>query len=277
MDAIKLISHRGLDIPNLNRRRVDVWLPDEYHTQPERHFPVLYMQDGQNIYKPKLSTGPGWRVVENVRALVAAGKIDPPIVVGITSTMNRMGDYMPQKAMQNEAALAYMDAQFRRMPYRMTRGMRGDLYLTWIVEKLKPLIDSTYRSLREAEHTAILGSSMGALISLYALCEYPQVFGCAGCMSTHWPIGGDYLIDWFGEHLPPPGIHKLYFDHGDQGLDEPYAEWQAKMDATVLAAGYTDGRDFLSFNFPGEGHAEQYWAGRLQIPLEFFFGIGEGE
>lgn len=271
MDDLKLDTYRGIDMPGLGRRRIDVWVPQEYSSSPNKHYPVLYMQDGQNLFKAKPRIGKGWEVPTNVQSLSQSGKIYAPIVVGITSTLNRMGDYMPQKPMQSEAALRYLEDHLRQINFGMPGGLRSDIYLRWLVEKVKPLIDEKYRTLTDPQNTVLMGSSMGGLISLYGLCEYPDVFGGAGCLSTHWPIGGDYLLEWFSENLPKPGLHKLYFDHGDQDLDQAYGPWQKKMDAIIEATGYSAGKDWLSLIFEGQGHAERFWAGRLQIPLEFFF------
>ena len=264
----QLDTYRDLTFPGLSRRRVDVWLPEGF----ESPRPVLYMHDGQNLFRSTRLIGSGWRVAETISTLAEQGLIDPPIVVGITSTLNRMGDYMPQKPMQSDEALALINSQktFQKMT---SEQFKADDYLRYLVEVVKPFMDEHYQTKSEASNTALMGSSLGGLISLYGLCEYPDVFGMAGCLSTHWPITGEFMLDYLEENLPEPGEHKLYFDRGDQGLDEAYAPWQAKVDGLLRTKGYMEGRDFQTWAFPGDSHHENDWAKRLHIPLTYFFGV----
>ena len=90
----------------------------------------------------------------------------------------------------------------------------SDHYLRFIVEELKPYVDAHYRTLPDQHNTFIMGSSMGGLISLYAMCEYPHVFGGAGCVSTHFPIGRGIALKYMQDNLPDPKTHKFYFDYG---------------------------------------------------------------
>ncbi len=265
-----LQKHQLASLPGLQERRVEVWLPPQYHQQPEARFPVLYMHDGQNLFKPKPRVYPGWQVSEKISALANANVITPPIVVGLWNTPNRLGDYLPAKPFESESGKAALKAYLRGTPWRVNHIV-SDLYLRWIVGQVKPYIDGKYRTLTGAEQTCLMGSSMGALISLYAVCEYPQVFGGAGCLSTHWPIGGDPLLEYLEEKLPSPAGHKLYFDYGTESLDAEYAPWQEKMDALALRHAYTPEQNYLSLVFPGESHHERFWAGRLHIPLSFLF------
>lgn len=265
---IKLDTYRDLTFPGLSRRRVDVWLPEGFDSPR----PVLYMHDGQNLFRSTRLIGSGWRVAETVSALATQGLIDPPIVVGITSTPNRLGDYMPQKPLQSAEGLAFINSQMTLQKMKQEQ-FKADDYLRYMIEVVKPYIDEHYQTKPGARNTALMGSSMGGLISLYALCEYPEAFGMAGCLSTHWPITGKYFLDYLEEQLPAPGKHKIYFDHGDQGLDEAYAPWQARVDALFTNKGYNEGKDFQSWSFPGDSHHENYWANRLHIPLTYFFGV----
>jgi enterochelin esterase-like enzyme len=113
---------------------------------------------------------------------------------------------------------------------------------------------------------------MGGLISAYALVEYPDVFGAAGCLSTHWPAGEGCVVDYLASHLPAPGTHKLYFDFGTQGLDAAYEPRQRRMDAALQAAGYSEGRNWITRKFPGTDHSEKSWRDRVEIPLQFLLG-----
>jgi predicted alpha/beta superfamily hydrolase len=110
---------------------------------------------------------------------------------------------------------------------------------------------------------------MGGLISLYALTEYPSVFGRAGCVSTHWPIGGSLLVDYFGNVLPRPGDHRIYFDYGTETIDADYEPYQLRMDALMQAAGYERGADWITQKFEGAEHSERAWRARVDVPLKF--------
>ena len=110
---------------------------------------------------------------------------------------------------------------------------------------------------------------MGGLISAYAICEYPEVFGGAGCVSIHWPLGDGLIVDWFARHLPKPGSHRLYFDFGTETLDAAYEPYQRRVDAIMRAAGYTEGRDWLTLKFAGAAHSEKSWRERVDLSLAF--------
>jgi hypothetical protein len=116
---------------------------------------------------------------------------------------------------------------------------------------------------------------MGGLISLYAVCEYPQVFVGAGCLSTHWPAVPGVIIDDLQRVLPPAGTHKLYFDYGTWTVDAGYAVYQGQVDRVVRAKGYTPGRDWLTLKFEGAEHGERAWRAWVHRPLEFLLGRDE--
>ena len=120
--------------------------------------------------------------------------------------------------------------------------------------------------------TLVMGSSMGGLISLYAISEYPQVFGGAGCVSTHWPIGGYELVDEMAQILPDPATHRLYFDFGTETLDSTYEPFQHRMDDRLREAGYVEGVNWVTYKFEGAEHSERSWRERVHIPLEFLLG-----
>jgi predicted alpha/beta superfamily hydrolase len=117
---------------------------------------------------------------------------------------------------------------------------------------------------------------MGGLISMYAICEYPNVFGGAACLSTHWPgtfkVEGnpipDAFFNYLSKNLPNPKSHKLYFDYGDQTLDALYPPLQKKADEVIKSKGYT-AKNWITKFFSGENHSEKAWNKRLDIPLLF--------
>ena len=261
-------------------RRVTVWLPSGYAPIGPRHA-VLYMHDGQNLFDPE--TGYGgmeWKLDETLDRLIRDRKVRPTIVVAIWNTPKRLREYVPSKAFAHLPP-RYMD---------QVRGLYGgdplsDGYLKFITRELKPRIDRQFRVNTDQANTAIMGSSMGGLISLYAIDEYPNIFGGAGMMSTHWPMflpaegkdlsEGEYAAvstafeRYIGPALPSPATHKLYFDHGSEMLDRLYAPYQARIDRVVARRGYREGVNWISRNFPGQAHNEVSWASRVEIPLRF--------
>ena len=145
-----------------------------------------------------------------------------------------------------------------------------------MVTELKPFIDKRYSTYADAANTFIAGSSMGGLISLYAICEYPTVFGGAACLSTHWP--GSFssednpipnaFFKYMSEHLPNSQDHKIYFDYGDQTLDALYPPLQKRADDMMKARGFSN-MNWITKYFPGDGHSKISWNKILYILLEF--------
>lgn len=261
-------------------RRVVVWLPTSYSDNGPKHS-VLYMHDGQNLFdKSAAGYGMEWQIDENLDRLIREKKVRPTIVVGIYNTPKRLQEYLPSKA------FATLPPQFRDQIRALYGGEPlSEGYLKFIVRELKPMIDKRFNVKTDRENTAILGSSMGALISLYAIDEYPQVFGEAGMMSTHWPLyikpDDKPLTDaeyeavsstferYLGPALPNPSMHRLYFDHGSETLDANYARYQDRVDAVVRRRGYRNWLDWMSLSFPGQKHNEISWASRVAVPLQF--------
>lgn len=276
---------RMADFPSRHvpARHVDVWLPDGYDTSSA--YKVLYLHDGQMLFDGTTTwNGQEWGVDETVQRLLDEDSIAACIVVGIWNAgPARHSEYFPQKPYEL-LPLAYRDSMVQSakrsgQAFYFERDIYSDDYLRFIVQELKPHIDSAYATHKGAEHTAIMGSSMGGLISMYALCEYPDVFGSAGCLSTHWiglGPGTDGRIPaafqaYLAAHLPPVGSHKLYFDHGTEALDAYYAPHQQAVDELLRQKGY-GAEQVLSLRFEGEDHSERAWRKRLAVPLQFLLG-----
>lgn len=253
----------------VDARRVDVWLPPSYGQDAARRYPVLYMHDGQNLFEPALSyIGVDWGLDEAVTQLAAEGRLREAIVVGIWNTPKRFAEYMPAKAITESG----LPRDWPDMAWMSGHKIDSDDYLRFLVEELKPHVDANYRTRPGREDTAIMGSSMGALISLYAVTEYPEVFGAAGCVSMHWPLGDGIVAEYLARHLPARGRNRFYFDHGTATLDAGYAPYQRRVDAMLRASGWREGRDFLTYADIGAAHDERAWRARLAVPLEFLLG-----
>ncbi|KRP13002.1 MAG: esterase [Sphingobacteriales bacterium BACL12 MAG-120813-bin55] len=261
-------------------RNVYVWLPDGY--DPKISYSVLYMHDGQMLFDANTTWNKQeWGVDEVLSGLMAEGKMQPCIVVGVANIPSiRHYEYAPQKA------FSYLDEEDFELlsTHQQSRSfepdsLRADNYLRFLVEELKPMIDKQYSTLSDQAHTFIAGSSMGGLISMYAMCEYPQVFGGAACLSTHWPglfqvennpVGAAFL-HYFEEHLPAPGNNRWYFDFGTATLDAIYEPYQQQADAILQAAGY-NATNWTTMKFEGDDHSENAWKGRLSYPVLFLLG-----
>ena len=261
-------------------RRVVVWLPDGYKPRGPR-YSVLYMHDGQNLFdKATAGYGMEWEIDEHLSKLIASGKVRPAIVVGIWNTPKRLQEYVPSKAFTT------LPADYRDKVRALYGGdPLSDGYLKFLVKELKPMIDRRFNVRTGRDDTVIMGSSMGALISLYAIDEYPKVFGGAGMMSTHWPLvinpdgkpvsDQDYEVvsatfeRYLAPALPNPRTHRLYFDHGTETLDAVYKRYQDRVDGVVRRRGYVQGKNWLTRNYPGQKHNEISWASRVDVPLQF--------
>ena len=200
-------------------RNVDVWLPPGYALEGAPRLPVIYMHDGQNLFDPQTAYGGvDWGIDEAIARLAKKGRVREAIVVGIWNTDRRWPEYMPGEALElptGRRVKSWFAQEFGGQPI-------SDDYLRFVVQELKPFVDGKYRTSPDRENTFVMGSSMGGLISLYALCKYPGVFGGAGCVSTHWPAGEGIVIEYLRKALPKPGAHRIYFDHGTQTLDASY-------------------------------------------------------
>lgn len=247
-------------------RHVDVWCSPGYFESPTQQYPVIYMHDGQNLFDSAVAFGGlGWEIHKAIAELLEAKEIRGAIVVAIWNSDIRWREYMPQKPYWAEALRRHHEA----FVHQAGGEPVSDAYLQFIIEELKPFIDSSYRTLPDRASTFVMGSSMGGLISLYAISEYPAVFGCAACISTHWPAGEHELVMEMAEKLPDPETHKLYFDHGTEGLDALYEPYQKQMDKYLRDAGYVENRNCMSLRFAGAEHSERAWRARVRIPLSF--------
>lgn len=279
----KLIYYEQFSSVYLEPRNVDVWLPDGYTTQ--KKYAVLYMHDGQMLFDSTTTWNhKEWGVDETLGQLMQQHKIKNCIVVAVyNSGKNRHADYFPQKPFEALPA-AYRDSLLTQAKRNKATALFGtavqsDNYLRFLVKELKPFIDSTFSTLPNQSNTFIAGSSMGGLISMYAICEYPEIFGGAACLSTHWPgifstennpIPNAFL-HYLQQHLPSPKTHKIYFDYGSTTLDSMYKPYQQKADIIMKAGGYTS-KNWITREFAGENHSETAWAKRLYIPIGFILG-----
>jgi predicted alpha/beta superfamily hydrolase len=228
-----------------NHRDLQVYLPPTYSRSATR-YPVLYMHDGQNLFDEATAFSAEWQVDEHMERLALMGV--EAIVVGIPNMeVERCEEYSP-----------FQD------PTR--GGGHGDAYLACLVETIKPLVDAEFRTSPAREHTGLMGSSMGGLISLYGFFRHPEVFGFAGVMSPAL---------WFAERRifgyvesSPRTSGRLYLDVGTEEGASTLGDAR-RMHALLRTKGYARGAALLYVEDQGAGHSETAWSNRLRTALYF--------
>lgn len=272
-----LVEFPEFESENIGNRRVEIYLPEDYYENNEKKYAVLYMHDGQNVFHDSLSyLGSSWQAHTTAQSLMNENTTKPFIIVAINNANEkRWQEYAPNKVIEElkrDYPEKMMPEEYNHLP------ILSDKYLAFLVTELKPYIDEHYKVLSDRENTAIMGSSMGGLISLYAVCEYPTVFGSAACISTHWNVhkgkgmeGVRSYIKYLKVHFPNIYQPRLYFDHGTVNLDESYSQKQIVIDRFFKKKGYEDGVNYRSRVFTGADHNEMDWAKRLSVPLTFLF------
>lgn len=266
----------------ITSRPIDIWLPENY--SKAKKYSVLYMHDGQMLFDKNITWNhTAWDVDDVTSELIKKTLIDEIIVIGIWNVgQDRHSDYFPEKPYTyiGEDSKQEISKNLKESGIITSQKFqpKSDNYLKFIVEELKPFVDRNYSVKTDVGNTFIGGSSMGALISWYAVCEYPKVFGGAICMSTHWigtilntenPIPNAFL-KYLDLYLPSPGTQKFYFDCGDQTLDRFYPQIQKKVDALMKNKGFSE-YQWMTKYFKDENHSEIAWSKRLHIPITFLF------
>ncbi len=268
-DAGSLIEYERVPAADLPDQRLTIWLPPAYDAS-DRRYPVLYMHDGHNLFDIEKSNFKKiWAADTAMLAAVASGKVEPHIIVGIWAPgRDRHRQYLPRSLydMTSGNLRAQMDGM-------TAGGVISQAYLAWIAGPLKSWVDASFRTRPGRDDTAIIGSSMGGLMSCYAFLEKPQVFGRAGCVSSHWPAVDPRAVDadqlkalwdgWFAARLGKPEGRRVWLDHGTATLDAFYAPYQQVVDARFAAEGWEKGRDWESKVYEGAEHEENAWAARL--------------
>lgn len=233
-----------------NHRDLLVHLPPSYN-HGDRFYPVLYMHDGQNLFDAMTSYSGEWHVDETLYNLAPEGK--EAIVVGIPNLGDqRVHEYNP-----------FDHARF---------GVaRGDAYLAFIAETVKPMIDRDFRTLPDRPHTGIIGSSMGGLISLYGFFRYAHTFGLMGCFSPSLWVGGARLMDYLMQQPFYGG--RIYVDMGGREFSERWSKQvynaTRQLRDILLQKGYHLDHNLKYVEDDEGAHNEAAWAHRLPGALRF--------
>ena len=268
----RFIIYKNFPSKYVIARNIEVWLPNDYDNI--KALPVLYMLDGQNIFHGKKGWNKntynhGWQVDETLDSLSDIGIISKIIVVGIFHTgVKRYSEYMPAQPADDIKTYLSQSEMWIQNSYKMY-GITSDQFLKFIVEELIPFINTNYKTLKDKNSTFIAGSSMGGLISAYAICEYPNIFGGAACLSTHWPLLDGYFIKYLKGNLPNPVDHKIYFDYGTLGEDNAYEPYQLIVDSLMISNGYERNINWITRKFDGDKHHEDFWRKRFHYPITF--------
>jgi predicted alpha/beta superfamily hydrolase len=275
----KLEVYKDLPSQYVTSRTIEVWLPEGYNSKTK--YSVLYMHDGQMLFDSNTTWNKqSWEIDEMATKLMQDKNVKPFIVVGVyNGGKTRHIDYFPQKPFEtlkkNEKEMVTNQLKEKGKIETNFKPI-SDNYLKFLVQELKPMIDKTYSVATDNENTFMMGSSMGGLISMYAMIEYPKVFGGAACLSTHWPgifnTENNPIPNAFYQYLKKNikkiKSNKIYFDYGNKTLDEMYPPLQKKVDAIFKNKGFND-KNWQTHFFEGEDHSEKAWSKRLDIPLKF--------
>lgn len=238
-------------MPQLDRyRRVWIYLPPDYDDNPEKHYRVLYMHDGQNVFDEATSFAGEWKVDESLNDLFLDGD-EGCIVVTVDNGANlRIDEYAP-----------WPNATYQA-------GGEGEAYVNFIVEALKPYIDSNFRTLPDRLHTGIMGSSLGGLISHYAMVEHPEVFGKIGVFSPAYWFNPE-IFD-FSDQNPVSEETRIYILAGEEEGNGSVVNDVNQMQSTLLQGGFPSENINVKIDADGE-HSEWYWAREFPAAYQWLF------
>lgn len=236
-------------------RDVIVYLPPGYDLQPERTFPVLYMQDGQNLFDERTSYIPGrtWKMLEHADAAIEAAEVEPLIIVGVYNTgERRVAEYTPE-------------------PDSQLGGGEADAYGRLITEELMPLIAAHYRARTERQHTGVGGSSLGGLVSLFLGLRHPDHFGKLAVLSPSIWWNQKSILGYLNEYAPQIRERpRIWLDIGDQE-GRRNVENAEQLNRRLKANGWQPGETLHFERVPGGAHDESSWALRVRPMLKFLF------
>ena len=248
--TIKII--KNFNSPELNNKKtLRIYLPYGYENST-KSYPVIYMQDGQNLFDTKTSTySKEWKVDETLDNLIDKGKTEGIIIVGIDSCdTTRVSEYNIFSSSNN---------------YGQTKSALGDKYAEFIVKTLKPYIDENYRTLKDKNNTTIIGSSYGAIISMYTAIEYNDVFGMIGAFSFCDNVNSSAMKNYLTKNLTKEKMDntKIYFYSGTADF-----AYKSTKDAYTIAT--DNGLENILYEEDNGTHDELSWGPKLEKCLSFF-------
>jgi len=238
-----------------NQRDLIVYLPPGYDAQAGRHFPVLYLHDGQNLFDGATSFIPGmdWQVGQTADQLIYAGQVEPLIIVGMYNTKARIREYTPTHVPK-------------------LGGGRADRYASFLIEEVKPFIEREYRTFSGPQNTGIGGSSLGGLVSLYVGLKLSPVFGKIAALSPSvwWNqrVMNRFALDYRVQPRP-----RIWLDVGTREGGRTVLDVEQFRDV-LLQKGWRLNEDLHYERVEGAEHNEAAWARRVGPFLQFLYPVG---
>lgn len=276
VDKMDMVSNFG----GLKKHTVYIFLPPDYYSAPNKQYPVLVMQDGQNIWDWDGAAFGGWKVDTAALELIEEETIEAPIIVGIKNTSDRSEEYVGY-------SVYYLAEETNHPELIETADAKAAAYESFVVETVIPYVRDHYRVLTNAESTAVCGSSFGGAVSLHLAFSHPDVFGMVASLSGGNSYPGDedyddipytalpYIVD---QEINGMTIEKVYLDCGQgDALDEYLVQFNDQVFDKLTNVGYVPGENLYYEIFPEHGHNERSWAKRMPFILEYLFGIDSAE
>ena len=271
MELIKRYQVRGVpgEVSRVNfaGRTVDYWIP----RGTTQH--LLIAHDGQNVFDGKTSTHrrSTWEMAQSAIRVCEHLGTTPPAIIAIwhggskQDEHGRAKDLSPQRFFQEDVVVNSANVVKADLAQ-----LRGDQYLNMIFDQIVPEILSAYELEIPVSNRAMIGSSMGALSTLYAGIQCPDQMSALLALSPHWTIGGNRLVERTIEELPSPGTHKIWMSRGTKSLDADYKPFQEYADRLMKEKGYRIGHDFVTKVYEKSSHNERSWASYLDQVMKFW-------
>lgn len=254
-------KHEGFSSRFLpGEREVSVYLPPGYEQDSGRAYPLLVLQDGQNLFDPETAfiRGRTWRVAEQADAAIEAGEVEPLVIAGVANAgERRLAEYTPTRDWK-------------------LGGGEASLYGEMLIREILPFLQEQYRLLPGAAQTGLGGSSLGGLVSLWLGLQYPQIFGKLAVLSPSVWWNHRYIVQYVDEvALALPRRPRIWLDVGDCEGRRTVADVQ-KLHAHLELYGWRDDIDIHSEIVPGGTHDEAAWSERVRPMLKFLFPATSG-
>ncbi|UKS26958.1 esterase [Paenibacillus sp. HWE-109] len=260
MNSSRLIELNGYYSKILNNyRSIYMYLPLSYETDQHKRYPVLYMHDGQHVFFED-QKGESWEVHSTVDKLVAQGKMQEIIIVAISHVEDaRIAEYMHASPTGDNV-------------FDVTN--QGELYEQFLIQEVKPFVDRSLRTLTGKEHTALMGSSAGGLVSYNIGFRQSDTFGMIGALCPFFVSTDPGTMEerWLSHVYTEKKDLKIWMDVGDSEGFTVMEKHVRYVTDTLRGAGYEFGNDLMYYLAVDSGHSQKDWAARVHAPLIYFFG-----
>ncbi len=262
------------------KRKVWIYLPPRYYQETNKTYPVLYMQDGQNLWSGKSMPYGGWQVKESADKLIQSGKIKPVIIVGVENSSERNLEYVGFSTFYKMKEQDFYN-KFPKAESGFKNGReKSALFTRYYIDILLPWIETQFRIDRDKESRTIAGSSFGAGVSLHLAFKHPELFSGIGSLSGgSYPLehpryytrpfdAFPYMIDL---ELPSRPQYRIFLHCGDRDLDADFLIETRRMYSALLKRGWIEGKDLMYIEDKNKGHNEKTWAQQMDNLLLYFY------